>query len=1038
MTGLFGTVLELSLVGSYCILLVLLVRLMLKRAPRWCSYALWAIVFLRLICPVFPETRFSLIPQQFAALEEVLPVTDTTTGMAWESEHLSGKLVQRDKLSDEEKEFVWDPQESADGVTADKEEMIDGENTKFHEDADDGAETDLRPDVAPPQKDVSAQQPPWEPDLLGLLAMIWLTVALFLAGYHIVSYWRLKLRVRDAIQQEPGVREVQGGHLSFVMGIWYPQIYLSAGLSEETRKVVLCHERVHLQRRDYLTKPLALAVCCIHWFNPLVWLAFYLMNRDCEMSCDEKVVGLLGEESKKIYSYALLDEATRGESRTYRKGFVCALLSFGEDSVKGRIRHVLQYKRVSLWISVAAVVVLVVLVFGLGSNPNKETEKEDLVDTQTEEEQGKEQKIDDPVQPSLSFLDAVYCRKEGYCFDGMELNDSYEEFYQKYVNTGFLDSMTHVTEPAGTFVWPQWNSGKWVSRDSGVAAGKTILQMVDKREETEQGTVDINGYYCFYNDGLMGAELMYTFKSGEQARSYASQLIEKLAPFHDDSAMKRAGEDDYQGYELGVVETDENHVRAGFVDQNGVYICVEMSAYDRGGSVEVFFRENLDYFLPGSKERSQYFVFDQSSSEAVTFGTGEFTMYGRQYVLELQLQNPTQEISRVPSPWSGYVWNGEGQLILRDAETGQVMDACKLEGWSEPLQFQEEFTIQFCDYNGDGTLEFLIGQYAGANYNVYQMYDVSGVQAIGYCEELGELMIASDSLSPILEYDSDGTVYYSYYDNASGEQVEQEAKVPWYSFRDAISGEQMPDQYPYNIQVGAIYEIPMGKDSVMYVQNITEALRSAAYTVQYVPLSGDLEYQYQYQEQEEGSFRLELVKVPEYLRTYRYWSEDGTMLELDYAWLEDIVHISYQQADWDYVGYLKKGRNPDLFVEDGSIDAARNPDYEYFTAAFHWMDQNSAGIDRMEWITWQDERWPEGQPGGGMLYNEETEVEVYPFAEDCQILRMINSSAEWVSDVTLEELARSMDGAGGEMTFRWEIGLNADSEIAWIKEGYQQ
>ena len=66
---------------------------------------------------------------------------------------------------------------------------------------------------------------------------------------------------------------------------------------------MLCHERVHLQRRDYLFKPAALLICCVHWFNPLVWLAFYLMNMDCEMSCDEKVVKLLGEESKQSDSY---------------------------------------------------------------------------------------------------------------------------------------------------------------------------------------------------------------------------------------------------------------------------------------------------------------------------------------------------------------------------------------------------------------------------------------------------------------------------------------------------------------------------------------------------------------------------------------------------------------------------------------------------------------------------------------------------------------------------------------------------------------
>ena len=138
------------------------------------------------------------------------------------------------------------------------------------------------------------------------------------------------------------------------MGLIHPVIYLSSGLDPESRKVVLCHERVHLQRRDYLFKPAALLICCVHWFNPLVWLAFYLMNMDCEMSCDEKVVKLLGEESKKIYSYTLLEEASGGEWKRYRGGSICALLSFGEDHVKNRIRHVLDYRKPPFWVMIGA------------------------------------------------------------------------------------------------------------------------------------------------------------------------------------------------------------------------------------------------------------------------------------------------------------------------------------------------------------------------------------------------------------------------------------------------------------------------------------------------------------------------------------------------------------------------------------------------------------------------------------------------------------------------------------------------------------
>ena len=197
-------------------------------------------------------------------------------------------------------------------------------------------------------------------------------------GYHAFSYLRMRRRIRrpdsGVRQVESGICEIDGGHLSFVMGLIHPVIYLSSGLDSESRKVVLCHERVHLQRRDYLFKPAALVICCVHWFNPLVWLAFYLMNMDCEMSCDEKVVKLLGEESKKVYSYTLLEEASGGEWKRYRGGSICALLSFGEDHVKSRIRHVLDYRKPPFWMLVAAAAVIVILVVCLCSNPGSGTD----------------------------------------------------------------------------------------------------------------------------------------------------------------------------------------------------------------------------------------------------------------------------------------------------------------------------------------------------------------------------------------------------------------------------------------------------------------------------------------------------------------------------------------------------------------------------------------------------------------------------------------------------------------------------------------
>ena len=387
---IFDSIWRLSLVGSYCILLVILARILLKKAPKWCSYLLWGIVFVRLCCPVLPETGISLIPERLLAVgTQTRPAqvadmqltdgrdnsglagdvagsmdvaagqngsggnvvgggtVDTTVGVSDSGYNYNAEHLQHDNVN------------TSVGMTGNSEgsaDVVDGQNP------DSTVDTGI------------SSRPLW----LRGLALLWLIGMAGFLAFHVFSYLRMRHRIRrsdNSVRQvEPGICEIDGGHLSFVMGLIHPVIYLSSGLDPESRKVVLCHERVHLQRRDYLFKPAALVICCVHWFNPLVWLAFYLMNMDCEMSCDEKVVKLLGEESKKIYSYTLLEEASGGEWKRYRGGSICALLSFGEDHVKNRIRHVLDYRKPPFWMLVSAAAVLVILVVCLCSNPGGGTD----------------------------------------------------------------------------------------------------------------------------------------------------------------------------------------------------------------------------------------------------------------------------------------------------------------------------------------------------------------------------------------------------------------------------------------------------------------------------------------------------------------------------------------------------------------------------------------------------------------------------------------------------------------------------------------
>ena len=392
---LFDSIWRLSLVGSYCILLVILARFLLKKAPKWCSYLLWGIVFVRLCCPVLPGTRISLIPERLLTVgTQTSPVmaADMQVAGEWDNRGAAGDMadfpdadaVTGQTRSDGVGVSTTDTNNNVNapggmsGNPADSITVVNGQNANGTDRADHEQITGNAAQSAGAEDGAADTGSSSHPLWFRGLTFVWLLGMAGFLVFHGFSYLRMYHRIRrpdsGVRQVEPGICEIDGGHLSFVMGLIHPVIYLSSGLDPESRNVVLCHERVHLQRRDYLFKPAALLICCVHWFNPLVWLAFYLMNMDCEMSCDEKVVKLLGEESKKIYSYTLLEEASGGEWKRYRGGSICALLSFGEDHVKNRIRHVLDYRKPPFWMLVGAVAVLVILVVCLCSNPGGGTD----------------------------------------------------------------------------------------------------------------------------------------------------------------------------------------------------------------------------------------------------------------------------------------------------------------------------------------------------------------------------------------------------------------------------------------------------------------------------------------------------------------------------------------------------------------------------------------------------------------------------------------------------------------------------------------
>lgn len=300
MDKLFLTILNMSLTGAFVIAAICLVRLPLKKAPGIISYCLWAVAGFRLVFPFSIESAFSLIP--FKAW--TIP-----TDIAMQS-------VPR---IDSGIPFV------------------------------NNAVSSILP-AATPTASINPLQL-WT--TIG--AFGWLIGVAVMVIYGVASFVVLKRKMGKAAHIEANIHEAENVKSPFVLGVFKPKIYLPIGLSAQERSYILLHEQTHIRRHDHIVKIAAYFILCLHWFNPLAWVAFLLMGVDMELSCDERVLKEMGSEIKKDYSLSILTLAAE------RRIIGSSPLAFGEGGVKGRIKNVLNFKKPSwviIFVSAALVVVL--------------------------------------------------------------------------------------------------------------------------------------------------------------------------------------------------------------------------------------------------------------------------------------------------------------------------------------------------------------------------------------------------------------------------------------------------------------------------------------------------------------------------------------------------------------------------------------------------------------------------------------------------------------------------------------------------------
>ena len=307
----FPDLLDLHSTVSIVIIFVICVRQFLKGAPKIFSYALWGIVLLRLLVPFSIESSVSFVPERtefssMVEINEVLPEIQFETP--------------QDRADNE-----WQQQNTLPG-----EPLLQTYKTM---------------------------------DATTYLTFAWLTGIAGMLLYSAVSYLKLRRRIKAAVPLRRGIFIADHIDTPFVMGIFRPAIYLPSTLDAEARRYIIAHERHHIRRGDHIFKALGFLALTIHWFNPLVWVAFTLASRDMEMSCDEAVIRRLGVYIRAEYSETLLSLTTG------HRVFAGTPLAFGEDDPAGRVRNLAKWKKPAIWVIVICILVCAVLAVCLLTDP---------------------------------------------------------------------------------------------------------------------------------------------------------------------------------------------------------------------------------------------------------------------------------------------------------------------------------------------------------------------------------------------------------------------------------------------------------------------------------------------------------------------------------------------------------------------------------------------------------------------------------------------------------------------------------------------
>ena len=346
MNELFLKVVNMGISASWLILAVLVLRFFMKKAPKWITVMLWGMVAVRLICPFSFESDISLVPSA-----ETIPLNIDIV----EAPAIDSGVEAIDKM------------------------------------------------VNPTILDSFAPQPATSVNPLQIwiliAAVVWIVGMTGMLLYSAFSYIRLRRRVATAVRYKERIFQSESVGSPFVLGIVKPRIYVPFNVTEQELEHVIAHEQAHISRKDHWWKPLGFLLLTIHWFNPLMWVAYVLLCRDIELACDEKVIRKLDNAQRADYTQALVSCSVN------RRMIAACPLAFGEVGVKNRVKSVMNYKKPAFWVVLVSVIACIVVAVCFLTNPSA-VEGEDIEST-----------------VGLDDFESLLCEETGkqvYCFESFE------------------------------------------------------------------------------------------------------------------------------------------------------------------------------------------------------------------------------------------------------------------------------------------------------------------------------------------------------------------------------------------------------------------------------------------------------------------------------------------------------------------------------------------------------------------------------------------------------------------------------------------